>query len=61
MEFILFIVLAVVLYFVADFVLRQAEARAGRRFEYRTIYFFVLLLLFALGAFRLVRWVFGEG
>jgi predicted nucleic acid-binding Zn ribbon protein len=51
----LFTVLAVVLYLVADRVLDAAERRAGRRFEYRSLYFFLILLLLAVVSFALVR------
>ena len=51
----LFTVLAVVLYLVADRALDAAERRAGRRFEYRSLYFFVILLLLAVVSFALVR------
>jgi len=51
----LFTVLAVVLYLVADRALNALEARAGRRFEYRSLIFFVILLVLALLAFSAVR------
>jgi len=52
---ILFTMLAVVLYLVADRALDTAERRAGRRFEYRSLYFFLILLVLALVSFALVR------
>jgi hypothetical protein len=51
----LFTVLGVVLYVAADRLLVALEARAGRRFEYRTAYFFLLLLALAVTAFAVVR------
>ncbi len=54
MEFVLFIVVAIGLYFLSDWLLRQAERYAGREFEYRTVYFFLILLVLALLAFNLV-------
>ncbi|HUT51352.1 MAG TPA: hypothetical protein VM325_18630 [Alphaproteobacteria bacterium] len=46
---------AIILYLVADRAIDAAERLAGRRFEYRTIYFFVLLSGLAVGAFYIIR------
>jgi len=59
-EALLFTALAVVLYLVADRILDVLERRAGRRFEYRSMIFFAILLLLALVAFAAVR-RFGPG
>jgi hypothetical protein len=45
----------VVLYLLADRILRSVEARAGRIFEHRTLIFFALLLLMALVTFAVIR------
>jgi len=45
----------VVLYLLADRILRLLEARAGRVFEHRTLIFFVLLLAMALVTFAAIR------
>ena len=55
MQTLLFTVLAVILYLVADRALDAVEQRAGRRFEYRSLYFFVALLVLAVVSFALVR------
>ena len=55
MEMLLFTALAVVLYLVADRALNALEVRAGRRFEYRSMVFFAILLVLAVIAFALVR------
>lgn len=55
MEIILFTALAVVLYLVADRVLDALERRAGRRFEYRSVYFMLILLVLAVVTFELVQ------
>ena len=55
METLSFILLAIALYFAADWILRRAEARAGRRFENRSIIFFGLLLAMALASFAVLR------
>lgn len=45
----------IVLYLLADWILRQMEARAGRAFEHRTLVFFALLSALALSSFALIR------
>ncbi len=50
-----FTLVAAVLYFVADRALDAAERRAGRRFEYRSLIFFVLLFSMATVTFALIR------
>ena len=59
-EALLFTALAVVLYLVADRLLDALERRAGRRFEYRSVVFFAILLLLAVLTFAVVR-RFGPG
>ena len=51
----LFTALAVVLYLVSDRALNALEVRAGRRFEYRSLIFFAILLVLAVLAFSAVQ------
>ena len=55
MEAVYFTALAALLYVMADRILDLLERRAGRRFEYRSLIFFILLLGMALGSFALIR------
>lgn len=55
MSAIYFTVVGIALYFVSDWLLQLVEAQAGRRFEYRTVLFFVILLTLALIAFSLIQ------
>jgi DMSO/TMAO reductase YedYZ heme-binding membrane subunit len=55
MQTILFTLLGIGLYFLADQLLQAMETRAGRRFEYRSVIFFVILLALAIVSFSLVR------
>ena len=55
MQIVLFTVLAAVLYLVSDRLLNVLELRAGRRFEYRSLIFFAILLALAMLAFSLVQ------
>jgi hypothetical protein len=55
MEAVYYTITGVVLYLLADWILRSFEARAGRIFEHRTLVFFVLLLAMALVSFAVIR------
>jgi len=55
MEFLVFALLAVVLYAFADWLLRRIEAAAGRVLEQRSLIFFAILLILALLCFWIVR------
>lgn len=55
METLIFLAVAVVLYFAADRVVDFLERRAGRRFEYRSIIFMVLFLALLLAAFTAIQ------
>jgi len=57
MDFVVFTLVAVGLYFLSDWLLRQIEAAAGRVLEYRSLIFFAVLLISALGSFWLIRWL----
>ena len=55
MENIVFIIVAICLYFGADWILRRIETSLGRRLEHRTIVFLFLLLISALIVFELIQ------
>lgn len=55
MNAVYYTVTGIVLYLLADRILRALEARAGRVFEHRTLVFFGLLSALALGSFALIR------
>ncbi len=55
MEMIAFTVVGILAYLAADRLLEWFEVRRGSRFEHRTLIFFVLLLVLALGAFQLIN------
>ncbi len=55
MEAVYFTLTAIACYVIADWGLGRMEAIAGRRFEYRTIIFFALILTLALVTFAFVR------
>ncbi|MFO1351618.1 MAG: hypothetical protein U1F68_13495 [Gammaproteobacteria bacterium] len=55
MQTLYFTVIAIVLYFIADALLDRIERARARRFEYRSLVFFVILLTLALIVFGLIR------
>ncbi len=55
METVYYLIAAIVLYFAADRALDAIERSIGRRFEYRSIYFFGILTGSALLSFWLIR------
>jgi len=57
MEIVTYTIVAVALYFAADWILNRLEVRAGRRFQYRSFIFFAILAFLALSFFALIRFV----
>jgi hypothetical protein len=55
MEAVYFTLTAIACYVVSDWLLKRAEAIAGRRFENRTLIFFAIILTLTLLCFALVR------
>lgn len=55
MESVAYIAIAIILYFLSDWILDRVERSAGRRFEHRTLIFFGLLLGLTLLVFAAIR------
>ena len=55
MSAIYFTVAGIVLYLVSDWLLQRIEASVGKRFEYRSIIFFVILLSLAVITFEFIQ------
>jgi flagellar biogenesis protein FliO len=55
MDLVYFTIVAIGLYFGADWLLDRLEQRRGRRFENRQVVFFLIILPLALASFWLVR------
>ena len=54
MAYLYFTVAAVLLYFFSDWILNKIEQRVGRRLEYRSVIFFVIIMVLALGSFSFI-------
>ncbi len=55
LEVVYFTLAAIALYVVADWILERVESALGRRLEYRSLLFFVILLVLAMSSFALIR------
>lgn len=60
MEILYFTVAAMFLYVVADWILKRMETAAGKRFEYRSLIFFAILLTMAVTSFAIIRNLTGQ-
>ena len=60
MEIIYFTVTAMFLYVAADWILKRMETAAGKRFEYRSLIFFAILMTMAVTSFALIRNLSGQ-
>lgn len=60
MSIVYFTLVAIILYFAADWVLERVEIAAGKRFEHRSLIFFAILLTLAVSSFSLIQY-YGEG
>ena len=55
MEIFYYTLTAILLYLAADWILKRMEIAAGKRFEKRSLIFFVILMTMALTSFTLIR------
>ena len=57
MEFIYFTIAGIALYLLSDWILNRIELARGERLQYRSVYFFFIILVLALVSFNLLsRW-----
>ena len=54
MAYLYFTVTAVLLYLFSDWILNKIEERMGKRLEYRSAIFFVIITVLALGSFSFI-------
>ena len=60
MNIVYFTLAAAVLYLLSDWILEWVEVTAGRRFQYRSLVFFFILLTLAMTSFVLVSHLTGN-
>lgn len=58
-EILLFTLNAIVIYLLADWILRTIEANRGEIFKQRQVVFFVIILVLALVSFKILQAVLG--
>ncbi len=54
-EIVAYTLAGIILYLGSDWILVQIEKASGRKFEYRSLVFFVLILVLALSSFTVIR------
>jgi hypothetical protein len=55
MEFVYYTIAGIVLYLGSDWILNRIETSRGKRFEHRSIVFFVIILVLAVVSFRIIE------
>ena len=55
LELVAYTVAGIVLYFLSDWILNQIEIKRGMRFENRSLVFFTIIMVLALGTFELIN------
>lgn len=60
MEFTVFLLVGVALYFASDRILDHIETARGQRFENRSVVYFAILLGMTLVVFPIIRWLLAD-
>ena len=60
MAYLYYTITAVILYLLSDWILNKIETYYGKRFEYRSVIFFVIIMVLAVGSFEMIDRVVGE-
>ena len=60
MAYLYFTIAAILLYLFSDWILNKIEESRGKRFEYRSVIFFVIIMVLAVGSFELIDRITGE-
>ena len=60
MAYLYYTITAVILYLLSDWILNKIETYYGKRFEYRSVIFFVIIMILAVGSFEMIDRIVGE-
>ena len=60
MAYLYFTITAVFLYLFSDWLVNKIEAYYGKRLEYRSVIFFVIIMVLAVGSFSIIDRITGE-
>jgi len=54
MQYVAYTITAVVLYLFSDWILNRIEISRGKRFKYRSVIFFSIIMALAVGSFEII-------
>ena len=60
MAYLYYTVAAILLYLLSDWILNKIEQRVGKRLEYRSAVFFVIIMVLAVSTFEMIDRIVGE-
>ncbi|GMR01644.1 MAG: hypothetical protein BMS9Abin19_1054 [Gammaproteobacteria bacterium] len=60
MAYLYYTVTAVLLYLISDWILNRIEQSIGKRLEYRSVVFFVIIMVLAVASFEMIDRLVGE-
>jgi len=60
MAYFYYTVAAVVLYLISDWILNKIEIYYGKRLKYRSVIFFAIIMVLAVGSFSIIDRIVGE-
>ena len=60
MAYLYYTVTAVILYLFSDWILNKVEQRLGKRLQYRSVVFFAIIMVLAVGSFEMIDRIVGE-
>lgn len=60
MQYVYYTVTAVLLYLISDWILNRIEISVGKRLQYRSVIFFVIIMVLAVGSFEIIDRIVGE-
>ena len=60
MAYLYYTITAVLLYLLSDWILNKIETYYGKRFEYRSVIFFVIIMVLAVASFEMIDRIVGE-
>jgi len=60
MQYLYYTVTAVLLYLLSDWILNKIEQSIGKRLQYRSVVFFVIIVVLATSSFKIIDSIVGE-
>ena len=54
MVYVYYTIAGITLYFVSDWILNRIEISRGKRFKYRSVIFFAIIMVLAVGSFEII-------